>query len=429
MEERSEPSSAPVPGHSARTPDKLRVLLASGFFERELISFREYAYSKELAALGHEVTLMCGDQSCIWRLSRVKLPVTNPTRHDAEFARTTGVKVRRRHVFLRMSDCVLYLPSLRDIRQADVVHVIEFRQGVTVLIALLARALGKPIVYDHEQRGDRSAHWYNRIDSLFRRLLIFTGALTVDRTRHTVLANRDHFQSCTWRSVPMMFAPLGVDAQRFYFDEEERRHTRAELGIDAGAPVAVMSGKLHRHKRVLDVVHACRRAGVRLIMVGTMAEDLRQDMDRLTSGTEIMLPQAAPARLRAIYNAADYAIFTTFSVSYWEAHATGVHLIVPATAFTELIFADRPEATRFGDPAMFQVSDEQYRPGVTIDGPIEEALRRPRPATPRRSREDFSARITGQRLADLYQELLDEKKAAGAPGADPPDRKLRSSRA
>src|SRR3569623_1222517 len=310
-----EPTGAAVAGPSMHRPDRIRVLLASGFFESELISFREYAYSKELAALGHDVTLMCGDQSCIWWLSRVKLPVTNPTRYDKQNARTTNVKVHRRHVFFRISDFVLYLPSWRDIRQADVVHVIEFRQGVTVLIALMARLLGKPIVYDHAQRGDRTAHRYNRIDSLYRRMLIFTGALTVDRTRHSVLANRDHFQSCTWRSVHMMFAPLGVDAQRFYFDEEERRHTRAELGIDAGAPVAVMSDKLHRHKRVLDVVHACRRAGVRLIMVGTMAEDLRQDMDRLTSGTEIILPQPAPARLRAIYNAATYTLITTFSFS------------------------------------------------------------------------------------------------------------------
>lgn len=392
-------------------PDRIRVLLASGFFESELISFREYSYSKELAALGHDVTLMCGDQSCIWWLSRVKLPLTNPTRYDKQFAEATGVKVRRRHVFFRISDFVLYLPSLRDIREADVVHVIEFRQGVTVLIALIARAMGKPIVYDHEQRGDRTAHWYNRIDSVFRRLLIFTGALTVDRTRHTVLANRDHFQSCTWRSVPMMFAPLGVDPERFYYDLQERLRTRAELGIDADARVAVISGKLHRHKRVQDVVEACRRAGVRLILVGTVAADLRQDLERMAPGTEIMLPQADPSRLRALYNAADYVIFTTFTVSYWEAHATGVHLIVPATDFTDLVFADRPEVTRFGEPAMFKVSDEQYRDNVKIDDAIEGALRKPLYAVARSSKEDFSARITGRRLAELYRELLEQKRS------------------
>ncbi len=62
----------------------LRVLLVSGFFESQLVSFREYAYSKELADLGHEVTLMCGDQSYIWSKSRVRLPVTDPAKDDRD---------------------------------------------------------------------------------------------------------------------------------------------------------------------------------------------------------------------------------------------------------------------------------------------------------------------------------------------------------
>src|SRR5687767_14351181 len=63
----------------------MRVLLGSGFFESELPSFREYSYSKELALLGHEVTLLCGDQSYVWSGSRAGLPPTNPTLNDREF--------------------------------------------------------------------------------------------------------------------------------------------------------------------------------------------------------------------------------------------------------------------------------------------------------------------------------------------------------
>jgi len=63
----------------------MHVLVASGFFESELPSYREYSYCQQLAAAGHEVTLMCGDQSQIWSRSRVKLKATNPTARDAEF--------------------------------------------------------------------------------------------------------------------------------------------------------------------------------------------------------------------------------------------------------------------------------------------------------------------------------------------------------
>lgn len=383
----------------------MRILLGSGFFESELPSFREYSYSKELAALGHEVTLMCGDQSYVWTGSLVKLPQTQPVRHDAEFSATTGVTVLRRHVFLRVSDFVLYWPVISAIRNADVVHIIEFRQGITVLIAWLARLFGKPVVYDHEQRGDRTARLYSRIDSLFRRLLIFLGSLTVSCVRHTVLANKEHFLSCTPRKVPTMFAPLGVDPERFYFDAAARTRVRDELGLDRTQRVAVMSGKLHKLKHVTDVARACRSAHVRLILVGTIAPDVDAELTAAGIHDAIRLGQADADRLRDVYNAADFVIFTTFSVSYWEAYATGAHLLVPATDFSKLVFADDPNVSRFGDAAMFRVPDEEYRAGIDISPFIERALTG---ATPREriSRMRFSAPDQCAALAQLYASLL-----------------------
>lgn len=383
----------------------MRVLLGSGYFESELPSFREYSYSKELAQLGHEVTLMCGDQSYVWSRSRVRLPVSNPARNDKEFAAATGVSVLRRRIFFRVSDFVLYWPVLAEIRRADVVHVIEFRQGVTVLIALLARLFGKPVVYDHEQRGDRTEKWYSRVDSMFRRLLIFIGSLTVSCVRHTVLANREHFLSCTPRRVPTIFAPLGVDPQRFFYDAQARERVRSELGLLPTQRVAVMSGKLHRLKRVTDVARACERAGVKLLLVGTIAPDVAQELKSVTDGTLVALPQATADRLRDIYNAADFAIFTTFSVSYWEAYATGVHLILPATDFTERVFATDPNVTKFGTADLFRVPDEEYREGVDISDVVYQALQVELPAA-RQSRMRFSAPDQCVELAKVYASLV-----------------------
>jgi glycosyltransferase involved in cell wall biosynthesis len=386
----------------------MRILLGSGFFESELPSFREYSYSKELAALGHHVTLMCGDQSYLWQGSRVRLPATNPIANDAEFAAVTGVKVLRRRIFFRYSDFVLYLPVIREIRRADVVHVIEFRTGITVVIALLARMFGKPVVYDHEQRGDRTEKWYSRVDSLFRRALIFVGSLTVSGVRHTVLANREHFRSCTPRDVDAIFAPLGVDPERFFYDDVTRQAVRADLGFALTDRVAVMSGKLHKLKHVVDVAKACQRAGVRLILVGTIAPDVADELALLPPGTSTILPQARPERLRDLYNAVDYAIFTTFSVSYWEAYATGCHLILPDSAFTQLVFQGDPNVTAFGSPQMFRVSDEEYREGVDITDPLHDALRA-RTLPPRQSRMRFSAKVQCRELANLYARLISAK--------------------
>jgi len=398
-------------GHAPRSEVPIKVLLASGFFESQLVSFREYAYSAELRAQGHHVTLMCGDQSYIWSKSRVALPETEPTRDDPEFVARTGTHLLRRHVFFRVSDFVLYLPSLSAIREADVVHVIEFRQGVTLLVALLARAFDKPVVYDHEQRGDRTARWYSRVDSVFRRSLIGIGARVVDCVRHTVLANKEHFESCTGRAVRTMFAPLGTDLARFHHDETERRRVRLELGLPSDARVAVMSGKLHAEKHVVDVVRACARAGVRILLVGALAPDVAEQLSTLDAAPTT-LGEVSADRLRALYNAADFAIFTTFSVSYWEAYATGIHLLVPATRFSELVFAGKEGVSRFGGPELFEIEDEQYRSGLDISLQLTEALSLARPAHPRRSRADFSRQESGRRLAALYRELLEGRRGA-----------------
>jgi glycosyltransferase involved in cell wall biosynthesis len=289
---------------------------------------------------------------------------------------------------------------IAQIRRADVVHVIEFRQGVTVLIALLARMFGKPVVYDHEQRGDRTEKWYSRVDSLFRRALIFVGAFTVSCVRHTVLANREHFRSCTPRKVEAIFAPLGVDPERFYFDPAARHAVREELGFAPTERVAVMSGKLHRLKRVIDVARACQRSNVRLVLVGTVAPDVAKELAALESVAVTVLGQAKPERLRDIYNAADIAIFTTFSVSYWEAYATGIHLVLPNSAFTQLVFADDPHVSLFGTPDMFRVSDEEYREGTDITDAVEAALGAEIPPV-RQSRMRFSAKVQCRELADL----------------------------
>ncbi|MEC5387833.1 hypothetical protein VVD49_19025 [Uliginosibacterium sp. H3] len=379
----------------------MRILIASGFFESELPSYREYSYSSELAALGHTVTLMCGDQSQTWRFSRGATTPSNPSLGDNEFRAATGVTLLRRKVFFRVSDLVLYLPVISAIRSADVVHVIEFRQGVTVLIALLARLFGKPVVYDHEQRGDRTARWYSRVDSLLRRALIFTGSWCVDCVRHTVLANRDHFLSCTPRQVPTMFAPLGTDPRRFHFSADERDATRKTLGIAPDSRVAVMSGKLHVMKRVTDVVKACRAAGVRLILIGTIAPEVQAAIDELGPGDEIILPPASSAGLRAVYCAADLAIFTTFTLSYWEAYATGIQLVVPGTAFGKMVFAGDANVALFGSDDMFRVADEEYLKGVDITQMLATAI----PTLPmqvRSSRSRYTAETQVQQLAKLY---------------------------
>lgn len=389
-----------------------RVLICSGFFESSLPSYREYAYSRELARLGYDVTLMCGDQSQIWSRSRINLQPTDPTVDDAEFVRSTGVHLERRAVFARYSDLVLYLPNLKSIRRADIVHVIEFRQGVTLLVAILAKLFGKPVVYDHEQRGDRTAKWYSRVDSVVRRVLIAIGSLTVDRVRHTVLANLQHFQANALRKVESTFAPIGADPSQFYFDEKEREEGCRALSIARDERCAIVSGKIHGAKRISDVALACRRAGWRLIVVGDVTPDVAEQL-RAKGGDGLIIRPPVPAdELRALYNVADLAIFTTFTLSYWEASATGLKLLVPRSDFTQFVFTGDENVTLFGEPTMFEVQDEQYRAGVDIAPMVETALRSIEPGDHAPNLKFSSPRQVAA-LAATYEDILARRRRAG----------------
>jgi glycosyltransferase involved in cell wall biosynthesis len=384
----------------------MNILLCSGFFESELPSYREYAYTKELAKLGHKVTLLCGDQSHIWKRRTFGFTVTNPSAKDDEFMKATSVKVVRRHIFFRYSDFVLYLPSIQAIKDADVIHIIEFRTGTTVLIAMLAKLFGKPVVYDHEQRGDRFRHWTSRVDSVWRRQLIWFGAHFVDHVRHTVIQNLLHFKRCSNSKATTQLAPLGTDPHLFYFRSDARSAIRQKLGIAGHERVAIVSGKLHPAKLIDQVILACRQASVRLILVGVVSDDMKPKLDALPPGNEIYISYVDAQGLAQYYSAADMAIFTTFTLSYWEAYTTGLSLIVARTAFSELAFKDDPCVQLFGSEELFKVPDELYKPNTDIVLLVAQALSASIIRNPRDTQFKFAAQQQIKLLEQSYRKLL-----------------------
>lgn len=384
----------------------MKILIVSGFFESELPSYREHAYARGLAQLGHEVTLMCGDQSQIWHRRANGMRVTNPAAKDEEFMASTGVKVLRRRVRLRYSDFVAYLPALSAIRAADVVHIIEFRTGTTALIAALAKLFGKPVVYDHEQRGDRDRHWTSRVDSVLRRQMIRFGAMFVDHVRHTVIQNLRHFRRCSASKAPTQLAPLGADPAMFGYSADARSRLRAKHGIGESERVAIISGKLHPLKLVDQVVLAARKAGVRLMLVGMISDDMRAILDKLPPGDEIHVPYIDSAGLAEYYACADVAVFTTFTLSYWEAYTTGIQLVVPRTAFSELAFAADPSVRLFGGEELFVTPDEQYVAGAQIVDLLADALRALSSPTDRRTNAKFASSEQIKKLEKVYVGLV-----------------------
>lgn len=385
-------------------PSRNRILIVSGFTETSINSFREIQYPRALAQRGWRVSIFTSDQSYIWRFNRARLPQTNPCVAD-DALRALGVQIHRRRPLIRISDFLVLLPSLRLLREADLVHIVEFRQGFSVAVALFAKLLGKPVVYDHEQRGDRNYSWLHRADSAVRRLCIGVGSLFVDVVRHTVHANRDHFHKCAWRNVRTVFSPLAADERVFGYDPDARSELRSSWKLDAKARVAVFSGKLDAAKRSDQAIKALVDLGWYVVAVGRVPDAVRASLEQIPNVR--LISHVSPKELNRIYSAADLAVFTTFSISYWEALATGLKILVPRTTFSESSLSP-DHAILFGRESMFVVPEEQYQANADIYRLVRVAAEGfTLTNEARTTRPEFTWPAKGAELDSLYRELLE----------------------
>ncbi|MCG9914732.1 MAG: hypothetical protein MH112_00030 [Phenylobacterium sp.] len=344
----------------------MRILLVCGFFETTLNSFRENQFALRLAANGHQVHVLTSTESHVWRYGRARHALTVPNGEEERYANVKGLTISRRKPYIRVGDLVFFNLHRSDFEGVDVVHVLDFRQGVTALAARLAQALNIPVVYDHEQRGNRRGHLLHGADNFIRRSLIRLGATSVTLVRHTVHTNANFLQEVA-PSIPVdryRLSPLGADEAIFYKDDDLRMRRRSELGIAPHERVVAITGRFSNEKRPLDVAVAVADAGNRAIFCGPMSSDVQAALKNYPN--VIVIGPATQIDLNAIYNAADLAIFTTFTLSYWEALSSGTPILVPRTSFSDQASANMPGINTFGDESMFSVPEEQYHAHVNI---------------------------------------------------------------
>lgn len=355
---------------------KKNILICSGFTETELYSFRENVYPNLITKNKNwNVIIYTSNQSWIWKYNRAKKKQTIPYRFDDVIQQNKQVKIIRKKPIIRLSDFLIMPIPFKLIRNSDLVHIIEFRQGLGVFIALFAKLMGKPVIYDHEQRGDRHYTILHSLDSLMRRFFIRMGSLFVDHVRHTVIENKKHFLKNSFRKkISMSLAPLGADPNKFFYYQKIRDEKRKIWGISETDILVVISGKIDKAKRTMEAISALLDNGIKVKVVGSYSIDIEYEMNSLMKRGVSFLPQASADELNQIYNAADAVLFTTFSVSYWEALATGAKIIIPKTEFSDLYISENLKIT-FGNEEMFSVVEEQYKESADVYNAVKSATK------------------------------------------------------
>ncbi len=193
--------------------------------------------------------------------------------------RADGVRVielRRRG----RADLAAWAPLWRELRRSDVLHAHMF--GSNVWASVLGPAARVPVVISHEHAW---AHTGGRHQALIDRRLVARGS-DVLIAPSSIVAGRMVEQD----GVPaerVVTLPNGIEART----PTPGRDLRAELGIDAGAPVVVAVGSLRPVKRFDLLVAAAARLrdrvpGLCVLIAGDGSERSRLEAAIAADGLE-----------------------------------------------------------------------------------------------------------------------------------------------
>jgi glycosyltransferase involved in cell wall biosynthesis len=156
-----------------------------------------------------------------------------------------------------------------------------------------------------------------------------------------VIAEDDRLhEALVRRRVPCVLSYAGVDTRQFRPSPDAREKLRAELGIDAGAEVALVAATVNRQKGVmvaLDAVHGLARARPRLRLViagdGPDRPMLERAVARRGLGARVHVAGAVtPDAMPRYHASADLLLYPTarregLPRAILEAMATGVPVI------------------------------------------------------------------------------------------------------
>jgi len=134
------------------------------------------------------------------------------------------------------------------------------------------------------------------------------------------------------------FISLGFHPREFSFDQNLRESKRAQLGFSEGDRVVITATRIRPEKNIEATIPAFKRAesNVKWLLLGSADDGYAHDLESKLNqsiGSErfTLLPHQKREELKAFYNAADLALFTTPAISIIEAMGAGLPVLIPRT--------------------------------------------------------------------------------------------------
>jgi len=314
----------------------MKIAYCIGFYDRNF-NYREKLYAEYFSQIeGIEVYILT---------SNLPYPSTNKTKKkfDTGTTKEGNITVIRRHQVFKFHD-IIFFKFKNTILQInpDVVHVFDPRQYITYKIAKFAFRKNITAILEHEQRTE--------------------GGRLLGRIRSKLLTNKWIKKTIRYCSVidvatpgaknylvdldsksenKINILPLCYDERFFYYDRCLYQSFREKYKVQKGKIIIGISGKFTKNKKlelIIEAFNETNRNDFLLFIVGETENGYLKKLRKLINNNKRILfinRLLNTAELNEFFNGIDYGIWTSPTISFFEAIGTGLYIIIPYGSATK----------------------------------------------------------------------------------------------
>ncbi|MBC2397116.1 glycosyltransferase family 4 protein [Clostridium tetanomorphum] len=310
----------------------MKILFIIGFYMSNH-SYRENNYVKLLKECGHKVKVVT---------SNIYYPFNNMSKTERlNLIKNTSDDecIERRKCIFILKDMVYFqFKDVIDDFKPDIIHLMEGRQLIGYFAAKEALRRKIPLLYEHEQRTDFGSFLGIIRNKTINRYLIKCIARKSHGIRTISIESLDYLRSINEVDKKVIeVSTLGFDNRVFKFSYDIRNGIRYSLDVKEDEFLIVTTGKFLGNKRLDLIVKSFQKAKknnikLKMIIVGEIKKEI---LENIYCSDIIVIPKLVDEeKLNEIYNASDLAIWTRYTISYFQSLGAGCPILVPKCKYT-----------------------------------------------------------------------------------------------
>ena len=317
-----------------------KILIIIGYHENDYF-FRNNYYAENLAK-HNEVSILTSDRGYFFKTHSKTQPKFKTGKETYK-----GVQIiRQKSYFNFFAQTYFSTKKIIDQINPDIVLVYEFQQFVTFWATRYCLKKKIPVIYEHEQR-DIGSSLLGKIRSYIFTIPAIKSVLHKVQHIRTVTSGSMDFLKENLKSntsfPPHSVVTLGYNKKKYFYKSSLRNAFRKKYHLKNDDIVIGVTGKFFRAKQIETVIeafqksiHKVKNKKIKLFLIGKADPEYANRLEKLMEEDSLSfshiryIPELLSLEeLNTAFNAFDYGLWTSATISYFEALGSGLKIIIP----------------------------------------------------------------------------------------------------